>query len=105
MNIYEVNIILFHLLIKNLQNQVFFIIIVKIEKLQTQKVTEDYFFLEITFLSEMSLIDTAELIIKLLLKYHDYTDVFNKQAVKVLPLRHSYHYKIKLKSSDLLFKS
>ena len=34
MNIYKVNIILFHLLIKNSQNQIFFIIIVKIEKLQ-----------------------------------------------------------------------
>ena len=43
--------------------------------------------------------------IKLLSEYHDYADVFNKQAVKVLPLRRFYNYKIELESQNLLSKS
>ena len=43
--------------------------------------------------------------IKLPLKCYDYANIFNKQAVKVLPLRHFYDHKIKLKSSDSLSKS
>ena len=86
MNIYKVNAALFYLLIKNSQNQVFFIIIAKIKKLQVQKAVRDSFLLKIIFLSEISSVNIAELMIKLLLKYYDYTDIFNKQAVKVLPL-------------------
>ena len=90
---------------KNLQNQVFFIIIVKIEKLQAQKVIKTPFSLEAAFLSKMSSVNTVKLMIKLLLKYHDYTDIFDKQAVKILPSQHFYNHKIELKSSDSLFKS
>ena len=63
-----------------------------------QEVTEDPFSLEATFLSKMSSVNTAELIIKLLPKYHNYANVFDKQAVKVLPLRHFYDHKIELES-------
>ena len=79
---------------KDLQNQVFFIIIVKIKKLQTQKVTENPFSLKITFLSKLSSVNTVKLMIKLLSEYYNYTDVFNKQAVKVLSLRRFYNHKI-----------
>ena len=83
---------------KNSQNQIFFIIIVKIKKLQAQEVTKNPFLLKIIFLSKISLENTVKLMIKLLMKYYNYTDVFDKQAVKVLPLRHFYNYKIELKS-------
>ena len=43
--------------------------------------------------------------IKLLSEYHNYANIFDKQAVKVLPLRHFYDHKIELKSSDSLSKS
>ena len=43
--------------------------------------------------------------IKLLLKYYDYINAFDKQAVKVLPLRRSYNHKIVLESQNLLSKS
>ena len=105
MNIYKVNTALFYLLIKNSLNQVFFIIIAEIEKLQAQKVIRNLFLLKITFLSEISSVNTVKLMIKLLLEYHDYADVFNKQAVKVLPLRRFYNYKIELESQNLLSKS
>ena len=105
MNIHKVNAALFYLLMKDLQNQVFFIIIAEIEKLQAQKAVRDPSSLEITFLSEISSVNTAELMIKLPLKYYDYANVFNKQAVKVLPSQHFYDYKIELKSSDSLSKS
>ena len=98
MNIYKVNATSFYLLIKDSLNRVFFIIITEIEKLQAQEVIKDPFLLEVTFLSKMSSVNTMKLMIKLPLEYHDYTDVFNKQAVKVLPLRRFYNYKIKLKS-------
>ena len=90
---------------KDPQNQVFFIIIAEIEKLQAQEAARDPSSLEVTFLSKMSSVNTAKLMVKLPSEYHDYADVFNKQAVKVLPLRHSYDHKIELKSSDLLLKS
>ena len=53
----------------------------------------------------MSLVNTVKMIIKLPSEYHDYTDIFDKQVVKVLPLKHFYDHKIKLKSSDSLSKS
>ena len=53
----------------------------------------------------MSSVNTAELMIKLPSEYHDYANIFNKQAVKVLPLRRFYDYKIKLKSLNSLSKS
>ena len=65
----------------------------------------DPFLLEIIFLSKMSSVNTAELIIKLPSEYHNYVNIFDKQAVKVLPLRHFYDYKIKLKSLNSLSKS
>ena len=105
MNIIEVNAASFHLLIKDPQNQVFFIIIAEIKKLQAQEVTKDPFLLEVTFLSEMSSVNTAELMAKLPSKYPNHTDVFDKQALKVLPLRHFYNHKIELESLNLLLKS
>ena len=105
MNIYEVNAASFHLLMKNSQNQVFFIIIAEIKKLQAQKVIRDTFSLKATFLSEMSSVNTVKLIIKLPVKYHDYINVFNKQAVKVLSSQRFYDHKIKLKSQNSLLKS
>ena len=90
---------------KNLQNQVFFIIIAKIEKPQAQEAAENPSSLEITFLSKMSSVNTVKLMIKLPLKYYDYTDIFDKQAVKVLPLWHFYDHKIELKSLNSLPKS
>ena len=63
---------------KNLQNQIFFIIIAEIEKLQAQEVTRDLSLLEVTFLSEMSLVNTVELIIKLPSEYYDYVNVSDK---------------------------
>ena len=90
---------------KDSQNQVFFIIIVKIKKLQAQKAVRDSFSLEITFLSKMSLVNIMKLMVKLLLEYYNYTNIFDKQAVKVLPSQHFYDHKIELKSSDLLSKS
>ena len=105
MNIHKVNTASFHLLIKDSQNQVFFIIIAEIKKLQAQKVIRDSFLLKVPFLSEISSVNIIKLMIKLLLEYHDYIDVFNKQAVKVLPLRHFYNYKIELKSQNSLSKS
>ena len=53
----------------------------------------------------MSPVNTAELMAKLPSKYHDYTDVFDKQAVKVLPLRRFYNHKIELESLNPLPKS
>ena len=76
-----------------------------IQKLQMQKVTENSFLLKVTFLSKMSLMNIIKLMIKLLSEYHDYTDVFDKQAVKVLSLRHFYNHKIELESQNLLSKS
>ena len=105
MNIYKVNATSFHLLIKDLQNQVFFITIAEIEKLQAQEAVKDSFSLEVTFLSKMSLVNTAELMIKLPSEYHDFANVFDKQAVKVLPLRHFYNHKIELESLNSLLKS
>ena len=70
---------------KDSQNQVFFIIIAEIKKLQAQEAAENPFSLEVTFLSEMSSVNITKLMIKLPLKYHDYTNIFDKQAVKVLP--------------------
>ena len=46
-----------------------------------------------------------KLIVKLPSEYHDYADVFDKQAVKVLPLRHLYDHKIELGSLNSLSKS
>ena len=105
MNIHGINAAPFHLLIKDPQNQVFFITIAEIKKLQAQEAARDPSSLEATFLSEMSSVDTAELIVKLPPEYHDYTDVFDKQAVKVLPPQRSYDHKIELKSLDPLLKS
>ena len=105
MNIYEVNTASFYLLMKDSQNQIFFITIAEIKTLQVQEVTEDPSSLEVTFLSGMSSVNITELMIKLPLKYYDYADIFNKQAVKVLPLRHFYDPKIKLEILDLLSKS
>ena len=90
---------------KDSQNHVFFIIIAKIEKLQAQEVTKDPFLLEVTFLSKISLVITAELMTKLPSVYHNYADIFDKQAVKVLPPWHFYDYKIELESQHLLPKS
>ena len=105
MNIYKVNAASSYLLMKDSQNQVFFIIIVKIEKLQAQKAVRNPFSLEITFLSKISSVNTVKLMIKLPSEYHNYADVFNKQAVKVLPLRYLYNHKIELKSLNSLLKS
>ena len=43
--------------------------------------------------------------IKLPSEYYDYADIFDKQAVKVLPLWRFYDHKIELKSLNLLPKS
>ena len=77
----------------------------KIKKLQAQKAVRDSSSLEIIFLSKMSLVNTVKLMIKLPSEYHNYANIFDKQVLKVLPLRRFYNYKIKLKSSDSLSKS
>jgi len=86
-------------LVKNKKIKIFFLIISEINKALSS--VEDF-----AELNEMtSIMSLNELKKKLLIIYHDFLNVFNREKTTHLPLHQSYNHKIELEDESQLSRS
>ncbi len=93
-NIIMIKVVMYWTLVKNKKIKIFFLIISKIK--QALNSVEDFTKLnEIIFVMSLN-----ELKKKLLIVYHDFLNVFNKEKIIQLFLHQSYDHKIELKEES-----
>ncbi len=93
-NIIMIKVVMYWTLVKNKKIKIFFLIISKIK--QALNSVEDFTKLnEIIFVMSLN-----ELKKKLLIVYHDFLNVFNKEKIIQLFLHQSYNHKIELKEES-----
>jgi len=89
-----IKVIVYQTLVKNKKIKIFFLIISEIN--QALSLVEDF-----AKLNEMiSVMSLNELKKKLLIVYHDFLNVFDREKTTQLPLHQSYNHKIKLKEES-----
>ncbi len=98
-NIIMIKVAAYWTLVKNKKIKIFFLIINEINKALSS--VEDF-----AKLNEMiSVMSLNELKKKLLIVYHDFLNVFNREKTTQLSLHWSYNHKIKLEEENQLFRS
>jgi len=94
-----IKVAVYQTLVKNKKIKIFFLIISEVNKALSS--VEDF-----AKLNEMiSVMSLNKLKKKLLIVYHDFLNVFNKEKTTQLFLHRSYDYKIELEEESQLFRS
>ncbi len=94
-----IEVVVYWTLVKNKKIEIFFLIISEINKALSS--VEDF-----AKLNEMiSVMSLNELKKKLLIVYHDFLNVFDREKTTQLPLHQSYDYKIELEDESQFFRS
>ncbi len=94
-----IEVVAYQTLVKNKKIKIFFLIISEINKVLS---SVEHF---VKLNKVISVISLNELKKKLLIVYHDFLNVFDKEKTTQLLLHQSYNHKIELKDENQSFKS